>query len=380
MSSNIDVPKIIASYQEIATQLEEEKTKIEAVLGQLGDGVVVCDAQGTVIMMNEAAEKIVGFPLSQVLGTSMIDTHPPGYRPFVASIMKQLSDSKPEEGFFWEQNIHLPGNKVVRIHMRPVFLKNGTFIGIATVMQDITEMVELEQAKSEFISTVAHELKTPLTALKGSLGLILGEAVGEIEPGLRELMGIAQNNCNRLIRLVNDMLDLAKIESGHLSLEMDIVSVQERVTSAVKQIRPCAQDRGVSVGLRLVGNPRSVVGDGDRIEQVVTNFLWNAIKFTPEGGSVEVVVRQVRGNVKVSVTDHGPGIPTKEQKRIFEKFYQVQGLEPRGDRGSGLGLAISKGLIEQHGGTTGVKSTVGEGSTFSFSLPIPGEDTLQADD
>jgi signal transduction histidine kinase len=149
--------------------------------------------------------------------------------------------------------------------MRPVFLKNGTFIGVATVMQDVTEMVELEQAKSEFISTIAHELKTPLTALKGSLGLILGEAVGEIEPGLRELMGIAQNNCDRLIRLVSDMLDLAKIESGHLSLEMDIVSVQERVTSAVKQMRQFAEDRDVKLALRLVGRPPSVVGDGDRI-------------------------------------------------------------------------------------------------------------------
>lgn len=358
------------------SQLEEEKTKIEAVLAQLGDGVVVCDARNRVIMINSAAEKILGLAHEDVFGRNLIDIHPKPFRAEVEMVMKQLARSKPATELFWEQNINLPGKKVLRINMRPVFLKSGTFVGMATLLQDISEMVALDEAKTEFISTVAHELRTPLTSLKGSLGLVLGGAVGEINPGLREMMGIAESSCNKLIRLVDDMLDVAKIETGHLSLEMDIVSVQERVKSAVDQMRQFANERQVNLSVKVAGHQHTVVGDGDRIEQVVTNLLSNAIKFSPAGDSVEVAVRRINGYVKVSVTDHGPGIPPAEQKKVFEKFYQVAGQNQSRTNGSGLGLAISKGIIEQHGGKISVKSAPGKGSTFSFILSIPGEEPL----
>lgn len=361
-------------------QLEDEKAKAEAVLAQLGDGVVVCDTQGRVIIVNEAAEKIVGLQHNEMIGKGLVELHPPEYRKEAETIMTELSRSKPAAGLFWEQNINLPGKKVVRINVRPVFLKSGAFAGMATLLQDITESVTLDEAKSEFISTVAHELKTPLTSLKGSLGLILGGAVGEIEPRLLEMMKIAENNCNRLIRLVDDMLDMAKIDTGHLALEMDIVSVQDRVKNAVDQMRQFADEQDVTLSVKVIGHPRKVIGDGDRIEQVVTNLLSNAIKFSPAGASVEVTVKQVHGYVKVSVTDHGTGIPPSEQKKVFDKFYQVNCRNRSRISGSGLGLAISKWIIEQHGGKISVKSTVGKGSTFSFMLSVPGEGSLLPDE
>ncbi|MBI2842705.1 MAG: GAF domain-containing protein [Armatimonadetes bacterium] len=358
------------------SDLEAEKMKIEAVLTQLGDGVVVADSQGRIIMMNAAAERIVELPSTEGCGRGILEVFPKTYRGEVHSVIKHLQQSNPKDGLFWEQNVALLDGKTVRVNMRPVFLKNGAFVGTASVMQDITEHVELDEAKSEFISTVAHELRTPLTALKGSLGLTLGGAAGEVEPRLRELMGIAQNNCDRLIRLVDDMLDVAKIESGHLSLDLQVVSIKDRVARAVNQMRELASERQVKLAARTMGRPRSVVCDGDRIEQVVTNLLANAIRFAPAGSTVDIVVSQVHGYVKVNVTDRGPGIPTGEQKKVFEKFYQVSGQSWARDGGSGLGLAISKAIVEQHGGKIGLRSTEGKGSTFFFLLPVPGEEAL----
>lgn len=369
-----------AKAQAARSQLEDEKTKVEAVLAQLGDGVVVSDVQGRVIIVNRAAEKIVGLQHDEIIGKSLVELHPPHYRMEVETIMIELSRSKPAAGLFWEQNINLSEKKTVRTNMRPVFLKSGAFAGMATLIQDITESVALNEAKTEFISTVAHELRTPLTSLKGSLGLILGGAVGDVEPGIREMMGIAENNCNRLIRLVDDMLDVAKIETGHLTFEMDIISVQDRARSAVGQMKQFADEQDVKLSVKVTGHPHKVVGDGDRIEQVVTNLLSNAIKFSPAGGLVEVTVRQLHGYVKVSVADHGLGIPSSEQKKVFDKFYQVNCRNRSGITGSGLGLAISKGIIEQHGGKISVKSTVGKGSTFSFMLSVPGEEPLLTDE
>ena len=360
-------------------ELEAEKTKIESVLAQLGDGVVVCDAEGAIVMLNSAAERILGISSAEALGRSIIDLHPPTYRKEFSAVLNRLSRSSPDNGVFAEQNITHPVRKIVRINMRPVFLKSGAFIGTASLLQDVTEQVELDEAKSEFVSTVAHELRTPLTALKGSLGLILGGAAGEVDPRLRELMGIAQNNCNKLIRLVDDMLDIAKIESGHLSLELEIVPVHERVASAVKQMAQFAGERQVSLLTRVSGTPPSVVGDGDRIEQVVTNLLSNAIRFSPPGSGVEVAVGLQHGYVRVSVADHGPGIPPAAQKKVFDKFYQVNGQDWPKEGGSGLGLAISKAIVEQHGGRIGVKSALGKGSTFFFLLPVPGEHALLSD-
>lgn len=360
------------------SELEAEKMKIEAVVAQLGDGVVVCDARGTIIMMNAAAEKLLELSPEDIIGKSIVEVHPPIYRKEISAIIRQLSQSGPNSGAFWEQKIALPGPNILMVNIRPVFLKSGVFVGMASVMHDITEQVELDNVKSEFISTVAHELRTPLTALKGSLGLAVGGAVGEVEPRLRELMGIAQNNCDRLIRLVDEMLDIAKIESGHLSLEMDIISVQERVKSAVRQMSHLARERGIELVTKVVGRPPSIVGDGGRIEQVVTNLISNAVKFSSPGSTIDIGTRYVNGYIRVSVTDHGPGIPANKLKKVFEKFYQLEGPAWSGEGGSGLGLAISKAIVEQHGGKLGVKSTEGNGSTFAFLLPVPGEEGLMS--
>lgn len=369
-----------AMERESKAGLEAEKMKIEAVLEQLGDGVVVCDADGRIVMMNNAAQRTIGVTQSFAVGKTLSDMHPPPYRHEIDLMMRQLAESDPEEGLAWEQRISVPGKKVLLVNIRPVFLNDGTFVGSAAVLRDITEQVEVDQTKNEFISTVAHELRTPLTVLKGSLGLILGGAVGEIEPGAREMISLALNNSDRLIRLVDDMLDVAKIEAGHLRLNMDIVPVQERVLRAVQQMSQIADERQVQIVTKVKGHLHSVVGDGDRIEQVVVNLISNALKFAPSGSTVTVAAERVRGHIRVSVKDQGPGIPADKRMKVFEKFYQVDVHPRQKESGSGLGLAISKAIVEQHGGRMTVRSTEGKGSTFSFLLPVPGEESLMPEE
>jgi PAS domain S-box-containing protein len=369
-----------ARNREAHAALEAEKMKIEAVLAQLGDGVVVCDAKGKIVMFNKAAETIIGMPADASEGRTLVDMHPASVQSEIAAVMKQLAESKPEDGRFLEQKVSLPNRKVLRINIRPVFLSNGTFVGSACVLTDVTAQVALDEAKNEFVSMVAHELRTPLTVLKGSLGLMLGGAVGKLDDGTRAMVSMAQNNCDRLARLVDDMLDIAKIESGHLRIEMDIVEVGERVHRAVEQMRQIADERGVTLVSDIREGLPVIIGDGDRIEQVVVNLLSNALKFTPTGTTVKVVAQRFRGYIRVRVSDQGPGIPADKLGKVFEKFYQLDIKPAHKENSSGLGLAISKAIVEQHGGRISVRSPKGKGTTFSFILPIPGEDALMPEE
>ncbi len=360
--------------------LEAEKMKIEAVLAQLGDGVVVCDADGLIVMFNEAAETIMGTSAEGSEGKTLVDMHPVSFQSEIAVLMKQLAESNPEDRRFLEQKITLPNKKVLRVNIRPVFLSSGTFVGSACVLTDITKQEALDEAKNEFVSMVAHELRTPLTVLKGSLGLMLAGAVGNVEGGTREMVSMAQNNCNRLIRLVDDMLDIAKIESGHLRIEMDILSVGERVQRAVDQMTQIACERGVIVTSDISERLPKIIGDGDRIEQVVVNLLSNALKFSPTGSTVRVSAHRFRGFVRVRVTDQGPGIPVDKLDQVFEKFCQLDLKPAHKENSSGLGLAISRAIVEQHGGRISARSHKVKGTTFSFLLPIPGEYALMPEE
>jgi CheY-like chemotaxis protein len=217
---------------------------------------------------------------------------------------------------------------------------------------------------------VSHELRTPLTSIRGSLGLLEGGAVGELPAKARELMGIARQNADRLIRLINDLLDLEKIEAGKIQLDiaaLDPVALVERTV---------AELRGMGLVYRVRMEPRfvrrdAVAGDHDRVIQVLTNLVSNALKFSPEDGEVTIVVDDgTPGFLRFTVTDRGPGISEEQRARLFGRFVQLDAADTRKRGGTGLGLAISRSLVEQQSGRIGVDSTPGEGSSFWFELPL----------
>jgi two-component system, sensor histidine kinase len=238
----------------------------------------------------------------------------------------------------------------------------------------IAERQEIERAKNDFVAIVSHELRTPLTSIRGSLGLIEGGVAGEVPPKVAQMVGIARANADRLIRLINDMLDLAKIEAGGVELRLAPLDAGDLLDAALAEIRGSAD--GARVRLVRGGHPegRRCLGDRDRVLQVLNNLLSNAIKVTPPDGVVEVSAHRTEGanggggRVRFQVRDQGPGVPEAEIHRIFDKFRQV---DPGGrDRsGTGLGLPICKAILEEHGGAIGVQSEIGRGSTFWFELP-----------
>jgi signal transduction histidine kinase/ActR/RegA family two-component response regulator len=236
------------------------------------------------------------------------------------------------------------------------------------LQSDILQLREYEQLKSDFVSTVSHELRTPLTSMRGALGLVLSGAAGPLSPQGQELLRIANQNTERLIRLINDILDVEKIESGTIAVRRDRCDLRAAVETTIAGVHGYAMEHRVRVTLRA---PRTaeVIGDQDRLIQVFTNLISNAIKFSPQGGEVVVAIEVENETARVSVRDQGPGIPAEFQARIFGKFQQAESSSSRRHGGTGLGLAIARAIVERHEGQIRFSTAPGAGTTFTVELP-----------
>lgn len=237
------------------------------------------------------------------------------------------------------------------------------------VLEQVEELKTLDQAKSDFLSIASHELRTPLTSIKGSLNLINAGVVGDINPDAKNLVSIAEIESDRLIRIINDLLDLAKIEAQKFPLKTEYSSLEDLIVNTTNSLHGLAATANVNLTYSPLPEV-AVLMDSERTQQVLTNLISNAIKFSPEESTVNIEVSLTnRDEVLFEVKDQGPGIAPEDQEHIFEQFRQVDGSKTPIVKGTGLGLAISKGLVEQHGGRIGVKSQPGQGSCFYFYLP-----------
>jgi len=228
---------------------------------------------------------------------------------------------------------------------------------------------ELDRMKSEFVAVVSHEVRTPLTSIKGSLELLGDERFHVLPPPQKELLSICQANTERLINLINDILDFSKLESSKLSLNFESVEVGRIVPEAVDHIKNLAGMKGITIDIHMEGTAGVIEADPMRVAQVITNLLGNAIKFSPENGKIEIWARGSEEEVSVAIKDYGKGISQRDLSRLFQRFAQLDSSTTRKAGGTGLGLVISKGIVEQHGGKIWVESVLGKGSTFSFSIP-----------
>jgi len=237
------------------------------------------------------------------------------------------------------------------------------------LQEDIEKLKELERLKADFVSTVSHELRTPLTSMRGALGLLLGGAGGELSPKGRELLRIALTNTDRLIRLINDILDIEKMDAGHVQIRCDRLLLRPLLETTIAGLDGLARDSGVRLELQDLPE-LELLGDSDRLIQVFTNLISNAVKFSPKDGVVEVSAVVEVDTVRVCVRDHGPGIPAEFASRIFGRFQQAGGAASRRSGGTGLGLSIAKAITELHGGRIGFENAEGGGSKFGVELPI----------
>lgn len=271
-----------------------------------------------------------------------------------------------------EDQLTMPNGEVKWWHLVKTPLRDdkGDIIGLVGMREDITERKQIDVMKQEFISVVSHELRTPLTSIIGSVGLILGGVGGKIPKKANRLLQIANSNSQRLLRIINDMLYLEKMESGKMDLEMMPVKVCKLVEDAVRENMPYADNYNVQFELRQATGESTVWGNEESLMQVLANLLSNAAKFSTPGGVVVLSADVLESGVQISVSDQGAGVPLEAQESIFDKFFQVDSSDSRSREGTGLGLSISREIVRNHGSELKLESTPGEGSRFYFELPF----------
>lgn len=354
----------------------DEKERVDAIIRSIGEGLVVVDGEGRIQFMNPAAEKLLGLDHAGAKGVPVPDLVKGQHTLAMAKgPLRDGDDHLTKEIEVKSSDVET--QRVVQASTAIIENQDGKTVGMVSVLSDITKQKQLDEAKSKFVASVSHELRTPLLSIQESLALLLGKEVGEVTPEQEKFLSIAQRNIGRLSRLVNDLLDVAKLEAGKIELRPVSFELKDMVHHVVETVRSWAEGKGVAINEAYSKEPVPMVADPDRLTQVVTNLLGNAIKFTPEGGkiSVEIDPRQSapgtaeEPGVAVSVQDSGIGIPKQDQERIFEKFEQVSLASPQGVSSTGLGLTIAKEIVELHGGRIWVDSEEGKGSRFTFAIP-----------
>ena len=362
-------------------ELAQQRPRLESVLDSIDEGVLMLDRDGGIVLTNRRFRQMFQFPENALDGAHFTDFYDrvKNTMPEMPRLLQRARhfQTHPEEK---SEDVFEAAGLVIERFSAPVRHlgdSEGRVVGRIEVYRDITRVVEVDRMKTEFISTVSHELRTPLTSIKGSLGLILGGATGDISTEAQELLTIARSNTERLIRLINDILDISKIESGKITYEYQEFDLGDSIQATVKATLPLADRRGISIELALPDDTIPVTADPDRIAQVTTNLLSNAIKFSPENSVINVRIRVKDRFYRVEITDRGPGIPEADIPKLFQKFSQLEDSDNMHKGGTGLGLAICRAIVHGHGGDIWVRSKVEHGSTFAFTLPRPREGTPQ---
>jgi len=285
------------------------------------------------------------------------------------------SPQKYQTGDTYAEQLDLQNGRIVLVHLAPVILQND-FLGTVSIFRDITHEVEVDRLKSEFVATVSHELRTPMTSIRGYTDVLLMGAAGAMNENQSHFLNIIKSNTERLNILVNDLLDVSRIESGRVTLSPQALDMREVAEDVIGEVLRRSQEENKPMALSLDAPKKlpPVNGDLERIRQVLSNLVFNAYHYTPENGTIIVSVQPTKeGNeVQVDVEDNGVGIALEDQERIFERFYRGEHPLVLATPGTGLGLSIVKQIVDMHKGRIWMKSNgiPGEGSTFSFTLPV----------
>ena len=361
--------RAIRARQRIERALTVERNFVSTVLDTMPTPVLVLDTAGRIVRFNRACEQLSGYTFAELAGRAFPqELFLPEERQKAIDLLHEASFGALREA----RELHWLSREGVRrcIAWHATTLTDGMAETSFIVMSglDVTERRRLDRMKDEFISTVSHELRTPLTSLRAALGLVGGGVLANQPEKSSHMIEVAQANCERLVRLVNDILDFERMGAGRLPMEFGEADARELLERAIHLHEPSAQK--ARIALRMEAAPLSLWVDQGRILQTLGNLIGNAIKFSPEGSEVLVRARPLHGSEAiVSVEDQGRGIPAEKLDAIFECFQQVDASDSRDMGGTGLGLAICRNIVRQHGGRIWAESVVGQGSAFRFTLP-----------
>lgn len=355
----------ITDRKNVEDAIRASEERVRQIINSMPVGLLVVNEKGRIESINPRIEELFGYQSDELIGQHMMMLFPHTHDEDAETFARQIFDRAL--GHVEEREAVKSSGELFPTELS--LTKFETLDGdrfLANIL-DLTERREVERLKREFVSTVSHELRTPLTAIRGSLTLITAGAVGELTDQLRKVVTIAERNTIRLIGLINDLLDLDKLEAGKLDMHFDDLPLSSVVERSVESVRAFGDQNGVTI--EAASTAAHVHADGDRLVQVVVNLLSNAIKFSSKGSSVQVQVKDLGDSVRILVVDQGRGIPEKYKNLLFQRFQQVEVADSKRRGGTGLGLAICKSIIEQHKGTIGVESEEGKGSTFWFEIP-----------
>jgi len=362
--------KKLKAYRDLnLKQILSEKHKSEAIIRSINDGLIVLNAELKIEDINPAAAQVFDKRPDEIQGRHLLETIKDEN---LFNYVKQAFES--ENAFQTEDendNILTVDKGPLQRHylfsVTPVLAGEDSIVSMVLLLQDITRLKELDKLKSEFVMAASHELKTPLTSIGMSISLLKEKLMDKLDSKESELLYAADEDIQRLKALVNDLLDISRIEAGKMEMDFDSVSVELLLEKAVGLLKKQADEKSVDLSYRLASDLPSVKVDVNKITWVLTNLISNALRYTQASDYIKLYSEQVVSQIHISVSDNGDGIPYEHQSRIFNKFVQVK--TPQSSGGSGLGLAICKEIVRAHGGTIWVDSQPGEGSTFTFTIP-----------
>ena len=348
-------------------KLIDEKNKSTAIVNSISDPVIVTDTSFKIILINPAAEELFSISHESAINKHILEVidNKEIYNSILHATKNTEKNSSKVEDII-SLNVD-DKDRYYKATAAPIFDKDKVVINIVAVLQDITHLKEVENLKSEFVSTVSHEFRTPLTSISLGAGLLLDGTLGEISSGQKEIITAIRDEEVRLANLVSDLLDLSRIEAGKISVNMKPVQIENILELTVKMMLDIAKNKNISLCYYNYKKLPVVMADADKIKEVLVNLIGNSLKFTPDGGRIEVYSNFRDDKIFISVKDNGIGIPREYHEKIFEKFVQVK-KDINDGSGTGLGLAIVKKIVEIHGGEIWVESEEGKGSTFTFTL------------
>jgi len=380
VSSRDEVGVLAAEYNRMAERIRQLRSSdmgkllvaqqtTEAAIDSLYDPVLVTDGEGCVTKLNPAAEEIFGSEKENTgkhVGEVARDVRIAG------AVAEALESQRPVAGEGMSSVLPLAvdgSERAFRLRTTPMRDNGHHLLGAVTILEDITHLREIDRLKSEFIATASHELRTPLTSVQMGVHLLLEGALGELTDQQNEVLQACRQDCERLDKLMRDLLDLSRIEAGESQPQLAAISARDLLTTAVEELRPQVEAKDLKLSVDAPLDLPWVLIDRLQIERVISNLVINALRHT-KNGEITISAEQRDNHVAISVADTGSGIPTEYLPHVFDKFVQVPDA-PTG--GAGLGLTISKSIVEAHGGQISVQSQVGRGSTFTFTLPLAAE-------
>jgi PAS domain S-box-containing protein len=362
--------RTIAARRRTMEEAQDAAARYRAILESAKDGIITLNPSGSIEVANNAVERMFGYAPGQLdrrdVGTLFEIAPDIGV---VETFLERLRLKGAQAGRIEEFSARRKDGSIIpcEVALSPMNLANGTYF--VAIIRDITERKQVEQMKTEFVSTVSHELRTPLTSIAGSLGLIAGGAAGPLSERVARLVDIALTNSKRLVRLINDILDIEKIESGKMPFDIGPVPLRLFLEQAIAANHAYAAEQDVRLELGPVPEGAVVLADPDRLMQVITNLLSNGTKFSPPRELVRVTVQPLDRRWRVSVADKGSGIPEEFRERIFQKFAQADSSDTRAKGGTGLGLSIVREIMTRLGGAISFETSEGAGTTFHVDIP-----------